>query len=192
MSAVRPLVDRRGFHLVLGILLIGAAALVLHALGHPWISKTGILKIWGVASTPDNSQELFDWYSLSHVIHGLLFYAVLHLLAPRWPLSVRALTATLVEVGWEVLENTPLIINRYREATISLDYFGDSVINSVFDVLSMLFGFWLAGKLPVWASVILILFLEALAALVIRDGLILNILMLVYPLDAVRAWQAGG
>lgn len=91
-----------------------------------------------------------------------------------------------------MLENTPLIINRYREATISLDYFGDSVINSVFDVLSMLFGFWLAGKLPVWASVILILFLEALAALVIRDGLILNILMLVYPLDAVRAWQAGG
>lgn len=165
---------------------------MLSALGHPWISKTGILKVWGVANTPDNSQELFDWYSLSHVIHGLLFYAVLHLLVPRWPLSVRALAATLVEVGWEVLENTPLIINRYREATISLDYFGDSVINSVFDVLSMLAGFWLARKLPVWASVALILVFEALATYVIRDGLILNVLMLVYPLDAVRAWQAGG
>jgi hypothetical protein len=189
---VPSLVDRRGFHLALGILLIGAAALVLHAFGHPWISKTGILKVWGVVDTPDNSQELLDWYSLSHVIHGLGFYGILHLVARRWPLSVRALVATLVEVGWEVVENTPFIINRYREATISLDYFGDSVVNSVFDVLAMLFGFLLARVLPVWASVALAIALEALAAYLIRDGLILNIIMLVHPVEAIRAWQAGG
>lgn len=145
-----------------------------------------------MVNTPDNSQELFDWYSLSHIIHGILFYAALHVLVPHWPLSVRALTATLIEVGWEVLENTPFIINRYREATISLDYFGDSVINSVFDVLSMLFGFWLARVLPVWASVVLVIALEALAAWLIRDGLILNIIMLIHPVEAIRAWQAGG
>jgi hypothetical protein len=148
--------------------------------------------VWGVANTPDNSQELFDWYTLSHVIHGLLFYAVLRWLLPRWPVTSRALVATLAEVGWEVLENTPFIINRYREATISLDYFGDSVINSVFDVLAMLFGFCLARVLPVWLSVALVVALEALAAYMIRDGLILNVIMLLYPLDAIRAWQAGG
>lgn len=148
--------------------------------------------MWGVVDTPDNSQELLDWYSLSHVIHGLGFYGILHLVARRWPLSVRALVATLVEVGWEVVENTPFIIDRYREATISLDYFGDSVVNSVSDVLAMLFGFSLARVLPVWASVVLAIALEALAAYLIRDGLILNIIMLVHPVDAIRAWQAGG
>lgn len=184
--------ERRGWELVaLGAGLILAAALVLHTMGHPWISKSGILKLWGAANTPDNSQELLDWYTLSHIIHGLLFYGALRLAAPRLPLGIRALIALLVETGWEVLENTPFVINRYREATISLNYFGDSVINSVSDVTFMLVGFALARVLPVWASVVLALVLEGLAAYVIRDNLTLNIIMLIYPVDAIRVWQAG-
>ncbi len=146
----------------------------------------------GVANTLDNSQELLDWYTPSHVIHGLLFYGALWLVASRLPIGIRALIALLVETGWEVVENTPFIIDRYREATISLDYFGDSVINSVSDIASMLVGFVLARFLPVWASVVLALALEVLAAWAIRDNLTLNVIMLIYPLDAIRLWQTGG
>lgn len=169
-----------------------AAAAILYAIGHPLICTCGYVKFWhGVTYSPENSQHLADWYSPSHIIHGLLFYAILRFAAPKWSVPARAVVATLIEAGWEVLENTPLIINRYREATISLDYFGDSVINSVMDIAWMWVGFALAARLPVWASVALVVALELFVGYFIRDNLTLNVIMLLYPVDAIRTWQGG-
>lgn len=169
------------------------AGLILAAIGHPWICTCGAVKLWtGDVNGPENSQQIADWYTWTHIIHGLIFYLGLWLVARRLPLSWRWLIAVLIEAGWEVLENTPWIIDRYRAGTISLDYFGDSVINSVADVLAMVLGFWLAGRLPVWASVAIALVIEAVLALVIRDNLALNVIMLIYPIQTIKAWQGGG
>ncbi len=176
---------------IAGIVAIGAAA--LYAMGHPLICTCGNVEIWhGEIFSSGNSQHIFDWYTPSHIIHGLLFFCGLWLLARRLPMGTRAIIATLVEVGWEIVENTPWIINRYRGTTISLDYFGDSVLNSTTDVLAMLLGFWLALRLPVWASVALALALEFAVGYAVRDNLTLNVIMLVWPVEAIRVWQGVG
>ena len=186
-----PRTDQRWL-LVAAALLVGQA-LALYAMGQPWICECGTVKLWqGAVQSSENSQHIADWYSLSHVIHGFLFYLALWLLLPaRVGLFQRLALALAVEIGWELLENTDLVINRYRETTISLDYFGDSILNSVFDSLWMALGFLLAARLPVAATVALAIGFELVAAYVIRDNLTLNILMLIAPLEAVRAWQAG-
>jgi len=180
-------------YIVIGLAIIGTAALILHAMGQPLICRCGSVKLWeGDVTSAENSQHLADWYSPSHVIHGLLLYGLLWLLARRSRFGMRALLALLIESGWEILENSPIIIDRYREATISLGYRGDSVVNSVSDIVFMLIGFALAARLPVAASIVLAVALELVVGYAIRDNLTLNVIMLIWPIEAIRTWQAGG
>ena len=175
------------------VVIVAAAAGIELTMGRvPWC-RCGYVKIWhGIVASSENSQHVADWYTPSHVIHGVGFYLLTWLIARRLPLEVRFIVAVVLESAWEVFENTPFVINRYRAATISLEYYGDSVVNSVSDIASMMFGFWMAGKIPIWASVATVVVLELVVGFLIRDNLTLNILMLVYPLDAVRQWQLGG
>jgi hypothetical protein len=182
--------SRRATLAVFAILV--AAAAILLAMGRNPICTCGMIDLWvGARDSPKTSQMLADWYSLSHVVHGLIFYALLWLIARRWPAGWRFVIALLAEAGWEVIENTPLVIDRYRATTAALGYTGDSVINSLSDILMMALGFFAARKLPVWASIVLLLALELVPLLVIRDNLTLNILTLLRPSKAVQAWQAG-
>ena len=173
------------------VVLVVAAAILL-AMGRNPICTCGVVDLWvGARDSPRTSQMLADWYSLSHVVHGLLFYAGLWLVARRWPAEWRFLAALLIESAWEVIENTPLVIDRYRETTAALGYSGDSVINSMSDILMMCVGFLAARRLPVWTSIALLVVLEVVPLFVIRDNLALNILNLLAPNAAVAAWQAG-
>ena len=174
-----------------GLLIIGATAVILLAMARPPICTCGDIALWGPVG-PRQSQMLADWYSASHIVHGLLFYAGLWLVARRWSVERRFVVALAVEALWEVIENTPVVIDHYRTATAALGYTGDSIINSVSDVAMMTIGFLAARKLPVWGSALLLVALELVPLLVIRDNLTLNVLMLLSPSEAIRAWQSGG
>jgi len=177
--------------LLLGIVV--AFVVTLLAMGRvPWC-ECGYVKLWhGVVHSSENSQHLTDWYTFTHFIHGFFLYAALAALGPRWSLPARFLLATAGEAAWEVFENTPFVIERYRAETISLDYYGDSVVNSLGDLIASDMGFLFAARAPVWVTLAAFVVLEAGLACAIRDNLTLNVLMLIWPIEAVRGWQSVG
>jgi len=178
---------------IAAILIVAAAAAVLLAMGRNPICTCGRIDLWvGARNSPATSQMLADWYSLSHIAHGLLFYAALWLAARRWPAEWRFVAALAIESAWEVIENTPMVIDRYRATTAALGYTGDSVLNSLSDIAMMSLGFLAARKLPLWAAIVLLVAIELVPLFAIRDNLTLNIWMLLAPSSAVQAWQAGG
>ena len=184
--------ERRWWHAAAGAGLVALTAAILLMLGREPICRCGSVKLWhGVVFSAENSQHLTDWYTVSHVIHGFVFYALLWLAASRWPASLRLVGAIALEATWEVVENTDFIIDRYREATIALDYYGDSVLNSVSDIAAMIVGFWLASRMRVSLVIALTIVLELFVAWFIRDNLTLNIIMLLHPIDAIREWQSA-
>jgi hypothetical protein len=158
------------------------------------ICKCGYVKLWhGGSADSETSQHFTDWYTYSHVLHGVIFYWLLTALARgRLSVAARLVIAMGIEAGWEILENSPLIIERYRSQTISRDYYGDSIINVVGDMLATLVGFLLAARLPAWVTVFLLIATEVVLLVLIRDNLTLNIIMLLYPMEWIKQWQMGG
>jgi Protein of unknown function (DUF2585) len=190
--------DRGSGHLpVWACVLIGAGLLALLAvalllMGRPLWCECGSIKLWhGDVTSSENSQHIADWYTLTHIVHGFGLYGILWLVGRRWSLELRFVLALLIEVAWEIGENTDFVIDRYRD-TMAQGYYGDSVINAQFDVVACLLGFALAARLPVRATIAFAALIEGLLAYVIRDNLSLNIIMLIYPFEAIREWQLGG
>jgi hypothetical protein len=176
---------------VAAILILVASALLLF-MGRPPICTCGTVDLWvGEPNSSRTSQMLADWYSPSHIVHGFLFFAALWLVGRRWPLERRFVIALAIETAWEIAENTPMVIDRYRETTAALGYTGDSVLNSMSDIAMMSLGFLAARKLPLWVSVAVVIVLELVPLLVIRDNLTLNVWMLLAPSDSIKAWQTG-
>jgi len=160
-------------------------------MGREPMCTCGFISLWHGPVDSQNSQQISDWYTFTHVLHGIGFYALLFLVGRRLPVPVRLLIAVFLEGAWEIAENSPFIIDRYRTATVSLDYYGDSIVNSVSDVVAMMLGFWMARRFPVWVTAAFVVAVEILLAVIIRDNLTLNIIMLVHPIDAIKQWQLG-
>jgi len=163
-----------------------------YMMGRTPICTCGYIKLWeGSVNSSGNSQHISDWYTPSHIIHGFIFYGVTYLLLRGKPIAMRLLLALVIESGWELLENSPVIIDRYRTATISLDYYGDSIVNSAMDTVFMVIGFFFASRAPVALTIAIAIFFELLTGYLIRDNLTLNVLMLIWPVEAIKTWQSA-
>jgi len=163
-----------------------------YMMGRTPICTCGYVKLWeGTVNSSGNSQHMSDWYTPSHIIHGFIFYGIAHLVLCGKPIAMRLLLALVIESGWELLENSPVIIDRYRTATISLDYYGDSILNSAMDTVFMVVGFFFASRAPVALTVAIAIFFELFTGYVIRDNLTLNVVMLIWPIEAIKTWQSA-
>lgn len=183
-------IARKYWLIVLAIFMIAAA--ILFAMERPPICTCGFVKLWeGEVNGSGNSQHIADWYTPSHMIHGMLLFGGGWLLMRGRSVGIWLIAATILELGWEILENTPMVINRYREETMALGYSGDSILNSIADGGWMIAGFLIAARLPWKATAAIIVFFELFTLYMIRDNLTLNIVMLVYPLEAIKLWQAA-
>lgn len=172
------------------LVVLGISIFILWAMGRPPICTCGRVGLWGEVG-PAQSQMLADWYSPSHIVHGFLFYAALRWLWPAGTVERRFGVALLIEAFWEIAENTPMVIDRYREATIALGYSGDTILNSASDIVMMALGFLAARRFPLWVSLATVLVLELIPLIVIRDNLTLNVIMLLAPNNAILSWQAA-
>jgi hypothetical protein len=173
--------------IVVGVLAVFALALYL--MGQPVMCPCGYVQLWHSGTGEYSSMHLLDWYTWSHVIHGFIFYGLLSWLFPSWPRIARITVAIVPEVAWELVENSPWVIEYYRTQTAAAQYLGDSVINSVMDVVAMIAGAVYARYFPVWSTIALIILLELAALWAVRDNLTLNILMFIHPLEAIKEWQ---
>ncbi|MEQ1510755.1 MAG: DUF2585 domain-containing protein [Sphingopyxis sp.] len=181
-------ISRKEWLATAATLMVAAAILTL--MGRVPVCTCGTIKLWhGIVNSAENSQHISDWYSFSHITHGFLFFAALKWAMPRLSVGWRLVAATVIEAGWEILENTPLIIDRYREATMAFGYSGDSVLNSLSDCAMMIAGFLFASKVRARVWIPIAIAFELFTLWRIRDNLTLNVLMLVYPIEAIRDWQ---
>jgi hypothetical protein len=186
-------------YLLIFIGIVLAQVVILYAMGRQVICECGFVKFWeGDVMSSSNSQQIADWYTFSHIIHGFVFYGFFIWISKKFfgksgglTLGLIFIGAVLLETTWEVIENSTWIIEYYRNNTVSLGYIGDSILNSVFDVIWMAIGFVMARKLPIWSIVLIAIIFEIMTAYFVRDGLLLNILMFIYPSEAVKAWQVG-
>ena len=184
--------------LAIGAILIAIQIAVLHHLGQPFIAASGHVRLWANDPlSPDMSQQLADWYSFSHIIHGFIFFGLLRLIAPRLPVPMRLLIAMGIEIAWEITENSPAVIQHYRQQALAAGYVGDSILNSVSDTVMMCTGFLLASRLRARIVIALALGFEIFTAVMIRDNLTLNVIGLVVPsgwapMQAIHRWQSGG
>lgn len=179
---------------ILALLATGIVVQIaaLHAMGQPPICTCGIIRLWqGDVLGPENSQQLTDWYTPSHIIHGLLFSLGLKALFPRLSLVKAFAIALCLEITWELIENSPPMIARYRQQALAQGYSGDSILNSVSDVLACTTGFFVARAIPVKFTLALILAAELFTGYMIRDNLSLNIIQLVHPVAALSHWQTA-
>jgi hypothetical protein len=182
--------SRKYVYVALGLII--AQAVILFIMGRPSLCECGSIKVWTAAVTSsENSQQLTDWYTFSHIIHGFIFYLFLKLLFPRLPIATRFLLAVGIEVSWELWENSTYIINKYREQALAQGYTGDSILNSVADTLAMVIGFLAAWRWPVWAIIVLAIAMEIFVGYSIRDNLLLNVLNFIHQSEFIRTWQSG-
>ncbi len=176
--------------LLLALTLLAIQFFALLTFGQPIICTCGQIKLWeGVVLGPGNSQHLSDWYTFSHIIHGVIFYGLTRLLFPRMTILWRLLLALSLEVSWEIIENTPIVIEHYRQQALSMGYTGDSIINSISDSLAMVVGFYLAWRLPKQWIIFIVIFIELFLAFEIRDNLTLNIINMIHVFPAIHSWQ---
>ncbi len=174
-------------------MLFLVAAVALWTQGRVWWCQAGDMMPWSWDIwTTHNSQHVIDPYAFTHVLHGVLEFWLIGLVFRRMPLAWRLALAVAIEGTWEVAENSAFIIERYRTVTLSLDYFGDSIINSLADMVCCASGFAIAYKLRFWKSLALFLATEAILIAWIRDSLVINIIMLIYPIEALKVWQMTG
>ena len=179
---------RRAWGVVVGLMIL--QAVVLHLLGRVWICSCGTIRFWvGDMHSAELSQQIFDWYTPSHVIHGMIFYGVLHLLLPRTPVLLRLAIAVGIEVAWEIAENSPPVIEEYRKQATAAGYVGDSILNSLLDTVAMMTGFALARLLPWQVTLALAVAAEIAVGALVHDNLTLNVLNFIHRFPAIEAWQ---